>query len=84
MKDENLFRVMKSHEQGAATDVLAAVGKERESKGGKYQEDCEVAKRGVDDNETFGVGYVQQTYDLENERRLWKESPLLVGIGYSD
>lgn len=80
MSDENILRIMKSSQQGAATTILAAVGKEWESKGGKYLEDCEEAKRGVDDNETFGVGYVRQTYDLENEKRLWKDSLLLVGM----
>ncbi|KAJ5554615.1 short-chain dehydrogenase/reductase-like protein [Penicillium frequentans] len=80
MSDENILKIMKSPEQGAATTVLAAVGKEWEGKGGKYLEDCEEAERGVDDNETFGVGYVRQTYDPENERRLWKDFLRLVGM----
>ncbi|KAJ5986716.1 short-chain dehydrogenase/reductase-like protein [Penicillium sp. IBT 35674x] len=82
MSDENVLKIMKSPEQGAATTVLAAVGKEWEGKGGKYLEDCEEAKRGVDDIETFGAGYVRQTYDLENERRLWKDSLPLVGMDH--
>jgi NAD(P)-dependent dehydrogenase (short-subunit alcohol dehydrogenase family) len=80
MSNEHLVKILKSPEQGAATTVIAAVGKEWEDKGGKYLEDCEEAKRGKDDNDTFGVGYVRQTYDPENERRLWKDSLKIVGI----
>jgi hypothetical protein len=69
-----------SCEQGAATTVLAAVGKEWENKGGKYLEACEEAKRGVDDNDAWGTGYVRQTYNTNNEERLWKDSLKIVGI----
>jgi NAD(P)-dependent dehydrogenase (short-subunit alcohol dehydrogenase family) len=41
--NELLMRWMKSPEQGAATNVLAALGREWEGRGGKYLEDCEVA-----------------------------------------
>ena len=78
MANEALVKILKSAEQGAATTVLAAVGKEWESNGGKYLEDCEEAKRGKDDNGTFGVGYVSQTYDPKNEERLWKDSLEIV------
>jgi hypothetical protein len=80
MSNGHLIKILKSAEQGAATTVIAAVGKEWENKGGKYLEDCEEAKRGKDDNDTFGAGYVRQTYDPENERRLWKDSLVIVGI----
>lgn len=80
MSDEKIVKILKSPEQGAATTVIAAVGKEWEDKGGKYLEDCEEAKRGKDDNEVFGVGYVRQTYDPTNEERLWKDSLKIVGI----
>ncbi|MCJ1458294.1 hypothetical protein MMC28_008665 [Mycoblastus sanguinarius] len=80
MSNENLLKILKSPEQGAATTVLAAVGKEWEKKGGKYLEDCEEAKRGEDDNEVFGVGYVRQTYNPNQEERLWKDSLKIVGI----
>lgn len=81
MSIEKVVKVLKSVEQGAATTVIAAVGKEWEGKGGKYLEDCEEAKRGVDDNDVFGAGYVSQTYDPENEARLWKDSLKIVGVG---
>jgi hypothetical protein len=28
----------------------------------------------------FGVGYVRQTYDIENEERLWNDSMKIVGM----
>jgi NAD(P)-dependent dehydrogenase (short-subunit alcohol dehydrogenase family) len=80
MKEENILKILSTSEQGAATTVLAAVGKGWEGKGGKYLEYCEEAKRGVDDNEPFGVGYVRQTYDSSNEERLWKDSLRIVGM----
>lgn len=80
MSNEDIRKILKSPEQGAATTVLAAVGKEWEGKGGKYLEDCEEAKRGKDDNEVFGVGFVRQTYEPVSEARLWKDSLDIVGI----
>ncbi|PLB46056.1 short-chain dehydrogenase [Aspergillus steynii IBT 23096] len=80
MSNEAILKILKSPEQGAATTVLAAVGKEWENKGGKYLEDCEEAKRGKGDNQVFGVGYVRQTYDLKEEERLWKDSLKLVAV----
>lgn len=80
MSNEAIVRLLKSAEQGAATTVLAAIGKEWEDKGGKYLEDCEEARRGEDDNNTFGVGYVSQTFDQKHEERLWKDSLKIVGI----
>jgi len=80
LANEELLKVIKSSEQGAGTTVLAAIGKEWEGKGGKYLEDCEEAKRGVDDEDMFGTGYVSQTYDAETERRLWEDSLHMVGV----
>lgn len=80
MSDPYLVSILKSHEQGAATTVLAAVGKDWEGTGGKYLEDAEEAKRGKDDYQLFGAGWVKQTYDPESEARLWKDSLKIVGI----
>jgi NAD(P)-dependent dehydrogenase (short-subunit alcohol dehydrogenase family) len=80
LSDENIVRTLKSTEQGAATTVLAAIGKQWEDRGGRYLEDCEEARRAEDDNEAFGVGYVRQTYNPETEARLWKDSLKIVGI----
>ena len=80
MSNEAIVKILKSPEQGAATTVIAAIGKEWENKGGKYLEDCEEAQRGKDDNNTFGVGYVSHTFDQKNEERLWEDSLKIVGI----
>lgn len=83
-------RILKSAEQGAATVVLAAVGKEWGTKGGRcvslsspsyviltcgrYLENCAEASRGEDDGNLNGVGYVSHTYNPEKERKLWRDS----------
>lgn len=67
-------------EEGAATTVIAAVGKAWEGKGGKYLEECEEAKPGPDDGDFFGLGWVKQTYDEQSEARLWRDSLKLVGV----
>ncbi|KAK1140924.1 hypothetical protein N8T08_009797 [Aspergillus melleus] len=79
MSNPVVLKILKSPEQGAATTVLAAARKEWEIKGGKYLEDCHEAKRGEHDNQVFRIGYVHQTYDI-NEERLWKDSLKLVGV----
>jgi len=76
-----VMKISKSPEQGAATTVLAAVGKEWENRGGKYLEDCAEAERGEDDWNTFSPGGVKQTYDSEAEARLWKDASNMVGVG---
>jgi NAD(P)-dependent dehydrogenase (short-subunit alcohol dehydrogenase family) len=78
--NEHIVKVLQSPAQGAATTVYAAISKEWEGKGGRYLEMCEEAKRGKDDGQTFGVGYVKQTYDTEKEKRLWKDSLKMVGV----
>lgn len=80
VSNEAIAKTLKSPQQGAATTVIAAVGKEWENRGGRYLEDCEEAKRGEDDHQVFGVGWVQQTYDPEQEQRLWKDSLKMVGM----
>ena len=80
MSNEAIVKILKSPEQGAATTVVAAIGKEWENKGGKYLEDCEEAQRGRDDSNAFGIGYVSHTFDQKNEERLWKDSLKIVGI----
>ena len=80
MSNENIVKILKTPEQGAATTVVAAIGKEWGDKGGKYLEDCAEAQRGKDDNEVFGVGYVRQTYNAKDEGRLGQDSVKLVGM----
>ncbi|PON28969.1 alcohol dehydrogenase [Trichoderma gamsii] len=80
LKNPYVRKIMKSAEQGAATTVWAAVSKSWESRGGRYLEDCREAERGVDDGQVFGVGWVEQTYNVNEEDRLWEESLKLVGL----
>lgn len=79
-KDENAYKLMKSPEQGAATTVWAAIGKEWETKGGKYLAECGTTTRGNDKHEIAGVGYAGHCYDPEKEARLWKDSLKMVGL----
>ena len=79
-KDEKFAKVLKSPEQGAATTIIAAVGKEWEGRGGRYLEDCGEALRGEDDNDALGIGFVSHTYDQKKETRLWRDSLRIVGM----
>ena len=73
-------RELKSPGQGAATTVLAAIGKVWKYKGGRYLEDCAEALRVEDGGAISGPGYVSHTYDPEQETRLWKDSLKIVGL----
>jgi len=73
---------LKSVEQGAATTVWAAIGKEWEGKGGKYLENCSVSVP-VKDEEALlpGVaGHAKWVYDEEAAKKLWEVSLKLVGL----
>ncbi|KAK3304810.1 uncharacterized protein B0T15DRAFT_419209 [Chaetomium strumarium] len=80
MADPYVRKILKSPEQGAATTVWAAVGREWTARGGRYLEDVAEARRGEDDGLVFGVGWVRQTYNPEEEDRLWEESLRMVGL----
>ena len=69
--------ILKSTEQGAATSVLAAVGKEYEGTGRLYFEDCGLA-RPTEDNMS---GYAKYAFDKEKEAKLWEDSLKIVGLG---
>ncbi|KAF2865391.1 hypothetical protein BDV95DRAFT_612775 [Massariosphaeria phaeospora] len=71
---------MKSAEQGAATQVWAALAKELEGKGGLYLENCDVAPKLPEDAVMLSVGYAEHIYDEEKEKRLWEVSEELVGL----
>ncbi|KAH7400233.1 WW domain-containing oxidoreductase [Cadophora sp. MPI-SDFR-AT-0126] len=78
---EFLYPTMKNAEQGAATSVWAAVGKEWEHKGGKYLIDCAVAGPCTEgENKFTASGYAPYAYDVEKATRLWSDSLKLVGI----
>jgi NAD(P)-dependent dehydrogenase (short-subunit alcohol dehydrogenase family) len=67
---------IKSTEQGAATSVLAAVGREYEGKGRLYFEDCDLASP----TENGQSGYAKYAFDKEKEARLWNDSLKMVGL----
>jgi NAD(P)-dependent dehydrogenase (short-subunit alcohol dehydrogenase family) len=67
---------LKSTEQGAATSVLAALGKEYEGRGRLYFEDCDLSHQ-TEDNTN---GYAKYAFDKEKEARLWEDSLKMVGL----
>lgn len=78
---EHLYPVMKSVEQGAATTVLAAVGRDWKHQGGKYLVNCDVAPPHNDQDDAFtSSGFAQHAYDEEKAARLWEDSLVLVGL----
>ena len=77
-KNEVVMNFMKSPAQGAATTLVAAVAKEWEGKGGKYLEDCQVAK--FEPLVPFTKGVVEWAYDEENEDRMWALTLNLLGL----
>ena len=69
---------MKSPQQGAATTVWAAIGKEWEGKGGKYLNDCTVADTPQEGE--VNLGHAPHAYDVEAAEKLWNVSMQLVGL----
>lgn len=86
LSDSETLRTWKSQAQGAATQVLAAVGKEWADKGGKYLSDCTAQISHEEKAGQEGMfhmandGYLPWAYDEEGEERLWKESVGMVGL----
>ncbi|KPM42138.1 hypothetical protein AK830_g4413 [Neonectria ditissima] len=76
--NKEVGKQMKSTEQGAATTIVALLGREWENKGGRYLEDCAEAipAAGTD---ISGPGYVAYAYDEAKEARLWADSLKIVG-----
>ena len=71
----------KSLEQGAATSVWAAVKADADEVGGKYCENCHVARPMVDSAKIAAVRAGVRAYPLDpaNAAALWKKSEELVG-----
>ena len=62
-------------EQGASTSVWAAVAPELDGVGGKYLEDCQIAKLSTSEailNELFGCA--NYAVNLDNALKLWNLS----------
>lgn len=70
---------MKSAEQGAATTVWAAVGREWEGRGGKFLEDCQESEPWDGNTEVLASGHAKHVYDQKSAERLWDESLRLIG-----
>ena len=66
--------LMKSPEQGAATTVWAAVGKEWEGRGGKFLEDCSISEPFQGGAKGLTPGYATFAYDEEAAQKLWELS----------
>jgi NAD(P)-dependent dehydrogenase (short-subunit alcohol dehydrogenase family) len=71
---------LKTEEQGAATVVVAAVGREWEGKGGVYLEDCRESGPAGEGFRTVDPGYTMHIWDRESAERLWEVSRRLVGL----
>lgn len=77
----DMMKWLKSVEQGAATTVWAAIGKEWEGKGGKYLSNCTAPDTLADPSDVFaGIGYGAHAYKPEDEARLWRDSLKIVGV----
>ena len=69
----------KSVEQGAATQVLAAIGRDFEGKGGIYLDDCGIAQA-AEAGALTAQGYQPYAFSPENESRLWVASMEMLGL----
>jgi len=78
--DPKVMATIKSCEQGAATTVWAATAKEWEGQGGKYLEDCSVARPSPETTRPGEYGHAVWTYDEEAAKHLYEESLTLVGM----
>jgi NAD(P)-dependent dehydrogenase (short-subunit alcohol dehydrogenase family) len=73
-------KLFKSPEQGAATTILAAIGKDYHNKGGIYLEECGegvLVKPGARVEES---GYADFAFDPHKEEQMWIESLKLANI----
>ncbi|KAH8810668.1 hypothetical protein F5884DRAFT_897237 [Xylogone sp. PMI_703] len=78
--DQALAKIMKTPEQGAATSVLAALGKEFEGRGKVYLEDSGEWGPAEEGAPSTDRGYAKHAFDEVAEDRLWRVSNQLVGI----
>lgn len=79
-KSGELPNQFKSPEQGAATTIWAAIGKELEGRGGIYLAECAEAGPSEDESAFYGFGYAKHAFDPEAEGLLWRDSLSLVGL----
>lgn len=72
--------IMKSAQQGAATQTWAAVGRAWEGRGGKYLEDVALAEETKAGFDVFAHGYSRWAFDEGLERECWDVSAEQVGL----
>ena len=74
---EAVQKFWKSTAQGAATTMVAAIGKEWEGKGGVYLEDCQEAILTPPGGEGT-IGFAAHAFDPEKETKLWDVATKMV------
>ena len=82
LANEDLRKIFKNSEQGAATSVWAALAAGLEGKGGLYLEDCQIAGKWGEwkGSDEIAGGYGELAYNEEGEKKLWEVSSQLVDI----
>ncbi|RJE24168.1 short chain dehydrogenase [Aspergillus sclerotialis] len=80
LREPEVMRHMKSVEQGAATTVLAAVGREFEGVGGVYLEDCQESEPVRGEYRNVDPGFDVRIWDRESAEKLWSSSETMVGL----
>ncbi|KAK2729101.1 putative short-chain dehydrogenase [Colletotrichum kahawae] len=72
MLKPEMRKYRKSPEQGAATTIWAAVGKQWENRGGRYLAEVQEAEPLKENDASFPrLGYAAHAYDMKAEQRLW-------------
>jgi hypothetical protein len=84
---ESTQKYFKNTEQGAATEVYAAISKEWEGKGGKWLSNCEEwgPEKGTSgyNDPLINIGddgYGAHAFDIEGAKTLWTDSLRMVGM----
>lgn len=72
--------LLKTAEQGAATTVWAATGKDWEGKGGKFLENVQVSPPYDETKGQFSQGYAEHAYYEDAAKRLWEDSLKMIGL----
>jgi hypothetical protein len=81
MENPKALHIWKSSKQGAATIVLAAVGRRWEGRGGKYLEDVSEGKPFYEEREEFAgyaAGYASFAFDEQAAGQLWEDSLVII------
>jgi NAD(P)-dependent dehydrogenase (short-subunit alcohol dehydrogenase family) len=78
-KNPEAVRGMKSHEQGAATTMVAAIDKDVEGRGGFYLNDCEVQEI-TESKDLGGGGVAAYAMDEDLAKKLWAKAVQMVGF----